>query len=54
MNETYLAAMLRDWFKQNETNDYKWCRNEVGKVIKKEMKLLGNWRRGKNKSDDLI
>ena len=49
MNETYLAVALSSWFKQNELNDYKWCRSEVGKVIKKEMKVLGNWRRGKNK-----
>lgn len=51
IDEKQLSEVLAEWFNQNQVNfisnkDF-WRRNEVGKTIKKQLKLINKWKNGR-------
>jgi hypothetical protein len=44
MNNKEIAQYINNWFLLNQKNPSRWSDNEIGQIIKKNLKITGNWK----------
>jgi hypothetical protein len=50
LDQNKLAELLITWFKHTNNNRNRWNNNKIGKILKNQLQISGNWKKNGNRA----